>query len=189
MSRKRLEEAVAHVRKAEEVDPLSVVVLTNVGWTLAAAGRTAGAIDAYRKALALDPNYVQAHWRLSDAYLQLGRFDEAMSELETAVTLSRRSPSSLAWLAMASARSGRRADAEALLAELLALTSRRYVSPFGIAKTYFVLGDRDRGFKWLEKAYTERSNGVAYLAVDPTYASVRTDPRFRDVLRRARLPQ
>jgi len=189
MGQKRFDEAVAHVRMAEELDPLSMVVLTNVGWTLDRAGQPAEAVEKYRRALALDPNYIQAHWRLGNAYRQLGRFDEAIREAEVAVTLTQRSPSSLSWLATASAQAGRRADAEALLVELLALAANRYVSPISVAMACFSLGDRDRGFEWLEKAYLERSNGVAYLAVDPIYASVRADPRFRGLLRRAGLPE
>lgn len=189
VSQKRFDEAVAQVRKAEELDPLSMVVLTNAGWTLYYAGQAAEAVEKYRRALALDPNYIQAHSRLGDAYRRLGRFDEAIREAGIAVALSQRSPSSLAEQATAYAQSGRRAEAEALLAELLALASRRYVSPIRISAVYVALGDRDRGFEWLEKAYVERSNGIAYLAVDPLWDTVRGDPRFQDFLRRARLPQ
>jgi eukaryotic-like serine/threonine-protein kinase len=189
IGQKRFDEALAHVGTAEELDPLSMVVLTNVGWTLSYAGRPAEAVEKCRRALALDPSYVQAHWRLGDAYLSLGRFDEAIKEVETAATLTQRSPSSLTWLAIAYAQAGRRADAEAQLAELLKLASRRYVSPVRISEVYFTLGDRNRGFEWLEKAYAERSNGMAYLAVEPAYNSVRGDPRFRDLMRRVGLSE
>ena len=187
--RKRLDEAVAEVRKAEELDPLSMIVLTNVGWTLYYARRLPEAVEEYRKALSLDPSYVQAHWRLGDAYLRLGRFEDATREAETAVALSRRSPSSLAWLAQAYGGSGRRAEAKALLDELLALSARRYVSPSSIAGIYLILGDSAHGFDWMEKAFAERSNGIAYLAIDPIYEPWRGDPRYRDLMRRAGLPE
>jgi TolB-like protein/Tfp pilus assembly protein PilF len=189
IGQKRVDEALAQVRTAEELDPLSMVVLTNVGWTLSYAGQPGEAVEKYRRALALDPSYVQAHWRLGDAYLLLGRFDEAIKEVETAATLTQRSPSSLTWLAVAYAQAGRRTDAEAQLAELLGLASRRYVSPVRISVVYFTLGDRGRGFEWLEKAYAERSNGMAYLAIEPAYNPVRGDSRFRDLLRRVGLPE
>jgi len=187
--RKRLDEAVAEVRKAEELDPLSMIVLTNVGWTLYYARRLPEAVEEYRKALSLDPSYVQAHWRLGDAYLRLGRFEDATREAETAVALSRRSPSSLAWLAQAYGGSGRRAEAKALLDELLALSAHRYVSPASIAGIYLTLGDSAHGFDWMEKAFAERSNGIAYLAIDPIYEPWRGDPRYRDLMRRAGLPE
>lgn len=187
--RKRLDEAIAEVRKAEELDPLSMVVLTNVGWTLAYAGRLPEAVEAYRKALSLDPNYAQAHWRLSGAYAGLGRFDEATREVETAAALSEHNPSSLAWMARIYAVAGRGSEAKALLEQLLALSATRYVSPLGIAYICFNLEDKDRGFEWLERAYQERSNGIAYLAVDPYLEPLRADPRYRDIMRRAGLPE
>jgi tetratricopeptide (TPR) repeat protein len=187
--RKRLDEAVAEVRKAEELDPLSMVVLTNVGWTLAFTGRLQEAIDHYHKALALDRDYVQAHWRLGDAYARMNRLDDAIREIETTVALTHRSPSSLAWLAQVYGQAGRRREAEALLAELRAVAARRYVSPQGISVLYFTLGDRDRGFQWLEKAYEERSNGIAYLAVEPLLEPWRGDPRYRDLMHRVGLPE
>jgi serine/threonine protein kinase/tetratricopeptide (TPR) repeat protein len=187
--RKRLDAAVAEVRKAEELDPLSMVVLTNVGWTLDLTGRLPEAVEEYRKALELDTNYVQAHWRLGDAYARLGRYDDAAREVERAVALTRRSPSSLARLAHVYARSGRRMESKALLDELLVLSARQYVSPQGISLVYLMLGDDRRGFEWLEKAYAERSNGIAYLAIDPDLVSWHGDPRFRDLLRRVGLPE
>jgi hypothetical protein len=66
---------------------------------------------------------------------------------------------------------------------------RRTDPPVRISVVYFTLGDRGRGFEWLEKAYVERSNGIAYMAVEPAYNSLRGDPRFRDLLRRAGLPE
>jgi TolB-like protein/Tfp pilus assembly protein PilF len=189
LCRTRLDEAVAEVRKAEELDPLSMVVLTNVGWTLAYTGHLQEAIDHYHKALALDRDYVQAHWRLGDAYARTNRLDDAIREIETTVALTHRSPSSLAWLAQVYGQAGRRKEAEGLLAELRAVAARRYVSPQGISVLYFTLGDRDRGFQWLEKAYEERSNGIAYLAVEPLLEPWRGDPRYRDLLRRVDLPE
>jgi len=188
VSRRRLDEAIAEVRKAEALDPLSMVVLTNVGWTLDYADRLPEAVEAYRKALSLDPNYIQAHWRLAGAYLRLGRRGEALREMETTVALSHRSPTTVAGLATMYAESGRRVEAKALLEDLLALSKSRYVPPLRFAFLYFALGDGDRAFEWLEKAYAERSNGIVYLAVDQNLAPWRSDPRYRDILRRAGLP-
>jgi len=189
MSRKRRDEAEAEVRKAEQLDPLSMVVLTNVGWTMAFSNRLPEAVAAYQRALALGPDYVQAHSRLGDAYMRLGRPAEAMREIETVAALSRRSPMSLAGLARLYAQTGRPAEAKALLGELLSLSARRYVSPLSIASVYFALGGNDRAFEWMEKAYAERSNGMAYLAVEPYFEPWRSDPRYQDLMRRVGLTE
>jgi len=87
------------------------------------------------------------------------------------------------------AKSGRRIESKALLDELLVLSARQYVSPQGISLAYLMLGDDSRGFEWLEKAYAERSNGIAYLAIDPDLVPWHGDPRFHDLLRRVGLPE
>jgi eukaryotic-like serine/threonine-protein kinase len=183
----RLDEAVAHVETARDLDPLSPVVMTNVGWTLSYAGRYQEAIDAYREALAVSPNYPQAHMRLAGAYAELGDFDAALAETETLIGLTGRRPFSLAGLANIHAMAGRHRDAERVLEEILALARTEYVSPFGMAQPYIRLGQYDRAFEWLERAYEERSNGMVYLAVEPVLAPVRSDPRYQDLLRRVGL--
>jgi serine/threonine-protein kinase len=183
-SRLRLSEAIAEVRRAEQLDPFSLVVVTNVGWTLTHARRSEEAIAAYRRALALDPGYIQARWRLGKELGVLGRFDEAIAETRQVVEMTRRNPSSLAWLARSYAAAGRRGEALAVLNELLNLSRITYVSPVGIYTAYFDLDDRDNGFAWLERAFQERSNGVAYIAVDAALDRVRDDPRYHRILDR-----
>ncbi len=183
----RLDEAVAQVLTARQLDPLSMVVQTNVGWTMAYAGRSDQAIDAYRAALALDPDYVQAHSRLAAAYEHLGRFDAALAEEQTVVRLSKHSASSLLGLAIMYAQVGRRHEAEALLPELVGASRAQYLPPFGLAQVYVRLGDYDRTFECLERAYAERSNGMVYLNVDDVFAAVRSDPRYQSLLRRVGL--
>jgi len=188
-SRRRLKEAVTEARRAKELDPLSLVVTTNVGWTLSMAGAKEDAIVQYRRALELDPSYVQAHLRLGAAYSSLGRSGEAIAELETAARLTHRNPSSLAALAEAYARAGERRKAQELLREILSRAADGYVSPFRVAFVYSALGDRDSTFEWLEKAYAERSNGMAYLGVRDIDDPIRADPRYARLLRRVGLPE
>jgi len=179
VSRNQIAEAVAEVGRAEQLDPFSLVVVTNVGWTLSYARRADDAIAAYRRALALDPTYVQARVRLGGELAQAGRFDEALAEQRKIVELTRRSPSSLAGLAETYAASGRRADALATLNELLTLSQSQYVTPFGVSRVYFALDDRDSGFAWLERAYRERSNGMVYITQERVFDRVRDDRRYR----------
>ncbi len=157
---------------------------TNVGWTLSYARRSDDPIAAYRRAFALDPAYTQARWRLGQELAVSGRFDEALAEAKQVVEMTRRSASSLSWLAQSYARAGRREGAMKVLNELLALSKRQYVSPVGLYNVYFVLDDADNGFAWLEKAIQERSNGVAYVLVDDFLDRVHSDPRYLSVLQR-----
>ena len=183
-SMKRLDQGVAEVQKAEQLDPFSLVVVTNVGWTLSYARRSNEAIAAYRRALALDPKYIQARWRLASELAAIGHFDDAIMEMRGVVESTARSASSLAFLAQVYGRAGRRAEALSILRELIDLSASEYVSPVGIYGTYFWLGDADHGFEWLDRAIQERSNGVVYVTVDPYLDGVRNDPRYRRALNR-----
>jgi tetratricopeptide (TPR) repeat protein len=118
------------------------------------------------------------------AYAGAGRFEEAIAEALTAVRLSNRNPSTLGGLAEVYARAGRTAEARRILAELVTMANTRYVSPGVIAKVYFTLGESDRGFEWVEAAYRERSNYMVYIAIDESFDSVRSDPRYLTFLRR-----
>jgi Flp pilus assembly protein TadD len=110
-------------------------------------------------------------------------FAEAIASLERAAELSK-SPSFVGRLASAYATSGNTAQARKLLRELMDLQKQRYVSPAALAQLYIGLGEKDRAFEWLEKAYQERSNFMAYLGVNPVVDPLRPDPRFQDLLRR-----
>jgi hypothetical protein len=79
---------------------------------------------------------------------------------------------------------GRKADANKILNELLELNRRRYLTPPALANVYIGLGDKDQAFFWLEKSYQERSHYLAYLKVFPGVDSLRSDPRFDDLVRR-----
>jgi TolB-like protein/DNA-binding winged helix-turn-helix (wHTH) protein/Tfp pilus assembly protein PilF len=179
----RLEQAVAEARRAEELDPLSVNMKWHVGYILNFARRHDEAIQQLQNTLELDPNYAWAYWILGSSYIHKLMFADAIASLERAVALSK-SPSLVAWLASAYARSGNAVQARKLLRELMELQKQRYVSPAAIGLLYISLGDKDRAFEWLEKAYQERSNSLAYLGVNPAVDPLRSDPRFQDLLRR-----
>jgi serine/threonine-protein kinase len=188
VSMNRLDDAVDSARRAQTLDPMSRVVLTNVGWTLAFAGRHVEAIDEYLAALALDPSYVQARWRLAGSYAELSRFDEAIAQAERAVALTGRSPSTLSLLGGIYAQAGRRSEARALLVELTDMARRKYVSPSAMAGLCAKLGDVDGAFRWLERCFEERSNGLAYLGQGSSVALLRNDPRYKDLFRRIGRP-
>jgi tetratricopeptide (TPR) repeat protein len=164
------------------------VVVTNVDWTLAYAGRSDDAIAANWRALALDRSYVQARSRLATERAARGRYEESLAEARQVADLSRQNPPSLALLVQVHAPLGRRGEAAAFLDQLLRLPPATDVSPVSIYATYFSLADGDNGFVWLEKAMQERSNGTVYRAVDRFMDRFRDDRRYLDAIRRIGLP-
>jgi tetratricopeptide (TPR) repeat protein len=187
----RAEEAIAEANRAQELDPLSLYISTVRGNVLANARHSDEAIEQLRRVIELEPNNYRAQWFLGHAYVDNRRFDEAIATSEKAVVLSSRAsrPSALGMLGMCYGLAGRKVEANKMLDELLELNRRRYVTPVAVAWVYIGLGDKDRAFAWLEKAYQERSYHMAYLKVIPTADSLRSDPRFDDLLRRMALPQ
>ena len=125
-----------------------------------------------------------AHASLGAAYLQRGMVAEAMAAFQTAEQLSGDDPWIRVALGHAAGVLGKRAEARAVLDELIARSKREYVSPLYIAWIYIDLGEKDRAFEWLEKAYDERAFGLLFLKVGPGYDRLRSDPRFADLLRR-----
>src|SRR5262245_29423349 len=185
----RAEEAIAEANRAQELDPLSLLISALRGFILTNARHYDEAIEQLRRVIALDPNNYMAHWFLGVAYTNNRRFAEAMATSERAVVLSSRAPGALGALGMCYGLAGRRVEANKTLDELLELNRRRYVTPVAVSWVYTGLGDKDRAFAWLEKAYQERSNFMAYLKVIPTADPLRSDPRFDDLLRRMGLLQ
>ena len=147
------------------------------------------AIEQLRRVIALDPNNYMPNWFLGLAYANNRRFDEAIATSEKAVVLSSRASGALGVLGMCYGLAGRKVEANKTLDELLELNRRRYVTPVAVSWVYTSLGDKDRAFAWLEKAYQERSNFMAYLKVRPLADPLRSDPRFDDLLRRMGLLQ
>ncbi len=182
---RRFDESIAEVERARDLDPLSLITQTQVGWMYQFAGRDEDAIAQFRKVLAIDPNFLWALWRLGQSYLETGRFREAVDTLEKAVVVSKNSPTMIGKLGEGYALAGRRAEAKRLLARLEKLSKQRYVTPIAAAYICLGLDDRDCYFHYLEKGYQERVNHMAYLNVrSRRYSALRSDPRFQDLLRR-----
>ena len=184
----RHEEAIAEVRKAQGLDPLSLIINSTAGEAFRFARRYDQALEHYRKALEIDPNFAGVHEYLGRAYVEMGEYEKAISELQKALSLSGGSPGITAELAHAYAVAGKKREALKILDELDATSKRRYVSPFLRAHIYTGLGDSDRAFYWLERAYEDRSNLMTRLKVDPRFDPLRSDPPFQNLLRRIGLP-
>ena len=185
---KRPDEALREARLARQLDPLSPIIQTQIGWILQHAGRYDEAIQELRKVLETDPDYVWALWRIGSCYASKSMFQEGIDALEKAATLSGRSASILGTLAETYGSAGRKDEVRKLLNELAALSRQRYVPAIAFAHVYIGLGDSERVLEWLEKAYQQRENGIAYLSLWNDDGGYRSDPRFHELLRRVGQP-
>lgn len=179
----RLDEALAQVDLALELDSLSLINNLNLALHLYFGREYERAIEQLQRTLELDPYYALAHSTLGTAYTQQERYQEAIEEFRRAVHLSGRSPLMLAALGRVYALSGQPDKARKLLEELIHLSAQRYVSPCDIAIIYAGLGEKDLAFEWLDQAYAERSGRLFFLAVDPYWDNLRTDSRFANLQR------
>jgi TolB-like protein/Flp pilus assembly protein TadD len=183
ISRKRFDEAIREARRAVELDPLSIIINTALGRALHSARRYDEAIEQLRKTLDMDTNFAEAHFHLGLAYEGKGAYDDAIRELERSVELFG-DKTMKAWVGRVYALSGRKSEALKVLAEMTELSKHEHVAPYPMATLYASLGEKERAFEWLEKVYQERSYYVVFLNIDPVLDSLRSDPRFSDLLRR-----
>ena len=179
----RFDDALGEIARAREADPLSPVISANVGKILYLARRYGQAIQAHRRALELDPNFWLTHNNLGLTYALTGAYAQAIAEFQRAIDLSDNSGAK-AYLAYTYAVSGRSREARKILDELQARAPQEYISPFDLAVAYTGLGDRDRAFSWLEKAYQERVRLMPSLKVDPLFDPLHADPRFAALIER-----
>jgi DNA-binding winged helix-turn-helix (wHTH) protein/TolB-like protein/Flp pilus assembly protein TadD len=178
----RFDEAIAEAKRAEELEPLSFISNSHLGWILYFAGRYDEAIAHCKRLLDVDPNFFPARRYMGLAYEQKGMYAEAIDQFQQGVKLSG-SPLMMSLLGHAYAASGKKAEAQRILAEL-GQQKQRYVSPYTVATIYAGLGEKDQAFKWLEKAFEERDIWLMNLKVDPLFKPIRSDSRFTNLLQR-----
>jgi len=178
MAMGRPDDSVAQINKARELDPLSISINFSLGWRFYMARQYDRAIQQLRDTLEMDPSYELPHLVLGMSYAQKGDFGRALPELRKAVELSRGTPLMVSALASAYARSGNRAEAEKLLAGLVAQSKTEYVSPYYLAIIYVGLKQPDAAIDCLEKALADRSNGLVFLKAEPALDDLRSNPRF-----------
>jgi eukaryotic-like serine/threonine-protein kinase len=183
----RAEASHAEAVRALELDPLDMITNIHLGWHYLYAGQSDEAIRQFRIPLEMDSTWMGSHFYLGWAYTHRGNFTDAIAELQTAVKLLNRAPWGLTMLGYAYAKAGKRAEARQIIAELAEKARERYVSSYEIAVIYVGLGENDRAYQWFDKAYDERSGWLPYLEVEPRLAPLRSDPRFRELVRRVGL--
>jgi serine/threonine-protein kinase len=178
----RNSEAIAAARRGVELDPLSLIGYWDLALVYYEARQFDQAIEACRKAIEIDQNFPLSHLGLGMAYKQKGMTEEAIAEFQHPSLQGR--PDALGYLGHTLAVSGKRSEAMKILDDLKEQSKQRYVAPLDIAVLYVGLGEKDQAFEQLEKAYEERTVRLYRIKTDPVFDSLRSDPRFTDLLRR-----
>ncbi|MCP3959054.1 MAG: protein kinase [bacterium] len=185
----RHEEAIREAEIARELDPLSLITNSIVAWILFFARRYDRAIEEARKTLELDPDFVAAHRVLGWAHEETGEYEAAIEAHRRASALSQGSPAFKGPLGRAYAMAGRQDEARQVLDELAILGKRTPISSFDVCLIHLALGGRDRAMEWLNRAFEEHSDHLAYLNVNPRLDALRDDPRFQELVRRMGFPE
>jgi serine/threonine-protein kinase len=184
----RNKEALAEIELARSLDPLSTIINAEVALVLYWGRQYDRAIVEARKALELEPGNRPAHAYLGQIYLTKGMYKDALAEFRILQTLPGADPSDSASLAAAYAAAGNREEALRILGRLKQQSKREYISPYSIAMVYVSLGDKDEAFAWLQKGLDNHDGLTDLLKVSPGLDSLRSDPRFQDLLRRMNFP-
>jgi len=174
----RFDDAIAEARRAVELDPLSLVINSDLGVDNFFARRYDEAITQLRKTLEMDPGYYYGYVNLGQALELKGARDAAIAEYQKARALND-DPYILGLLARSYGLSGNKTEAEKILKQLQEISKQRYVAAYSFALTYLGLGDKEEALRWLEQAYQDRAgNDIGWIRVDPLLDPLRSDPRF-----------
>jgi TolB-like protein/Tfp pilus assembly protein PilF len=169
---------LAEMKRAAELDPLSLVINTNVGNAYLHNNRLDEAIAQFLKAIEMDPNFYFAQWSYGQALLHQGKISEAIAQFEKSTSITD-DPIPLAVLGLGYGVSGRKDDAQKILARLRESRAQRFTPAYSLAVVCVGLGDQDQAINWLEESYRERDgNNIAAIRIDPALAPLHGNPRF-----------
>ncbi len=183
----RSDEALQEKAKALAMDPLSVVIQTDLARMYYFNRDYDRAIKQYRSALEMDPNFSSAHLWLAFVYEQTGEFDQALAELEIGKTLAGDSIYAQAKLGQGLALAGKERQARSVLEELVLISKDKYVSPYDMALIHLGLNEKEMALARLEEALEHRSIWMGYLKVEPQWDAVRDESRFQELLKQVGL--
>jgi len=183
LARGQTEQALAEVRRAQVLDPLSFSINVGLGWCLYHARRYNEAIQQYRSTLDINPSFSLAYCTLGMAYAQKQLYAEALAEFNKALTLPGSRAFALANIARTYALAGKAGEAHTVLRELENSAKREYVPAMYIAAIYTALGEPDQSIRWIQKAFEERSDYMVYLRTEPSIDAFRSNPKFQNLLK------
>ena len=184
----RPEEALVEIRRAQEIDPLSLVISTDIGFQLYYQKRYDEAISQLRKTLQMNPKFPLAHLWLGRAYQQKQMYEEAIAEYRETDAALPDWVVTLAAIGNVEGVAGKRREARDILAKLNTLAQKKYVTPYGVALVYDGLGEKDQALSWLDKALDDRSHWLVWIRLDPRWDAIRDEPRFKRIVSRVAFP-
>ena len=183
----RHEEALAEIKRAQELDPLQIQLKRREAYLLNIARRYDEALELMQEAIKAELPRVVTPRSLAFIYEMKGMYEEAIAQHQKVNSIEGETTGGLCYLGYALAAAGKKEEVEVILDKLN--TTKEYVSPTELAALYAVLGDNDRAFALLEKAYAAHDLQLQYLKIEPHFDSLRSDPRFQDLVRRVGLPE
>ena len=179
---RRYDEAKVILEKAKELDPLSARITTDMGFSVLYSGDYDFAVKELQTALQMNPRFLLAHIWMGRAYQAKKMYPEAIAEYKKTSEISANWPVALAVTGNVYGVSGDKVNAQNILDTLAALSSKKFVTSYGVATVYTGLGEKDKAFEWLNKAYDERSNWLVWLKADPRWAPLKTDKRYIELV-------
>jgi tetratricopeptide (TPR) repeat protein len=188
MAAGRHTEAQAEIRRAQALDPFSLIINSVVGWIYYEGRKYDQAIQQCEKTVEMDPNYAPALLDLGNIYLRTGDYKKAIAQFERARAVAGDKSIVLSYLAQVRALSGDRAAAQKILYQLEKPAPPMFVSTWDLALTHLALGDKEKALSFLEKAVDQHVGWVVRLGVDPALDSLRVEPRFKALQQRVRIP-
>lgn len=186
--RGRFEESLAELETALRLEPVSLIINCSLGAHFYFMRRPDLAIEQLSKTLELDANFPTAHLMLGLAYGQKGQYDKAIAEVRKVIRLLGNNSELLSRLGYFYASAKRKTVARSILHKLMELRKRKYVAAYEIAVVQAALGEKEKAFEWLERAFAEHDETLCQLGLDPILDSLRSEPQFTDLLNRVGLP-
>jgi len=175
----RYEEAIAEIKLARSLDPLTALTHAYLGYVLFCARHYDQAIETLENVLEMFPNYRNAHWLLGQVYLGKSMYEEALVEFQKIKTSD--------WIGITYAKMGKKEEALKILHDRLNASKKRNLRPTSLAMLYFALEERDTGFEWLAKGFEERDSWMPGIKTDPIFDNIRSDPRYKALLKKMNL--
>ena len=184
----RYAEAIQMIERAHELDPLSMVISRNLGQVYYRSGQYERGKKILQGIYAKNPNFSYLHYHLGNIEFQQGRYAEALILFQREKENARGWALHIQpWIGMAYAKMGQTDQAQTILADLIDQSQQRHVPPTPVAALYFILGEDDQGFRWLEKAHEQYDSWTRLLKTDTVFDPAREDPRFLEILKKVGL--
>jgi TolB-like protein/Tfp pilus assembly protein PilF len=185
----RSDDAIAELKRAVELEPLSLNHEANLSGVYFYGRQNDRALDQAKQVFDLDSNFVLGRWSLSQAYLAKGMYADAIALTEQSLQTDPTNQSLLRFAGYTYAKSGRRHEAEEIINRFRDIAKTQYVMSYRVAQIYVALGDKNKAFAELDKAFADHDWELHRLKIDPFMDPLRDDPRFKEMLRRLNLPE